>query len=302
MLFWHGGPPGDQTLALAASVPRFSLIATAAVGGLALTGLYLTGLHLGALGDLASSPYGRVLLAKLAVMGAMLALGAYHQRVAHPRLLAALAGTGPTPDRAAAAFRRTVRVEAAAGAAALLLGAALAATPPARGASQAEPPPFRHEYHADDARLVLEIGPLRPGPVALRARVTDHGGQPLGDARAALVQLVPGGGGVGPVAVTLDPAGPGAFAGRATLGLAGAWRGRLVIQREGAYDLNHRFEIVLAEPGPAPARTTLVITLGVAAVVVSIATAIGLRSASRLRRAGVPPSRPPHPAGRPARR
>ena len=45
-LFWAARRDAERLPALAAALPRFSLAATAAVGGLALTGLYLARLHL----------------------------------------------------------------------------------------------------------------------------------------------------------------------------------------------------------------------------------------------------------------
>ena len=76
---------------LAWAIPAFSLHAVGAVGLLTISGLYLTQLHLGALDQLLSTPYGRVLLAKLGVVGLMVALGGYHQFIVHPRILASLA-------------------------------------------------------------------------------------------------------------------------------------------------------------------------------------------------------------------
>ena len=78
--------------------------------------------------------------------------------------------------------------------------------------------------------------------------MTDPAGRPLADATAAMVQVTPADASVGAVTFQLDRAGPGEFvAPAAVLGLVGRWNGRLVVQRSGAYDVNDRFELVVAE-------------------------------------------------------
>ena len=53
---------------------------------------------------------------------------------------------------------------------------------------------------------------------------------------------------MGAVTFQLDRVGPGEFAApSAVLGLVGRWSGRLVVQRVNAYDVNDRFELVVAE-------------------------------------------------------
>jgi hypothetical protein len=121
----------------------------------------------------------------------------------------------------------------------------------------------------DDAKLMLEIWPLRPGLNTVRLTVMDGRGQPLGSATAVLLQLLSTQVDVGPVAVTLDRQSPGVFVNTGTfLGMEGQWRGRLTVQRQGAYDLNDRFELVLqgtsrdhrhdAPPAPVDVVTGLV--------------------------------------------
>jgi copper transport protein len=63
-------------------VRRFSTLATACVAVLVLAGVFLSVMRLPDLHDLWSSSYGHVLLVKLALVAAALALGAYHRFVA----------------------------------------------------------------------------------------------------------------------------------------------------------------------------------------------------------------------------
>ena len=82
--------------------------------------------------------------------------------------------------------------------------------------------------------------------------MTDPAGRPLADATAAMVQVTPVDANVGAVTFQLDRAAPGVFvAPSAALGLVGRWSGRLVVQRTNAYDVNDRFELVVAEGAAA---------------------------------------------------
>jgi copper transport protein len=280
-LFWTARRDAERLPALAAALPRFSLAATAAVGGLAVTGLYLARLHLTQPRELLTTPYGTVLLAKLGVVALMLALAAHHRFVVQRRLARA-----PDP-RVAHRFARTVRVEAGAGLAALLLGAVLGSTAPPPPAA-AEPQRFRQAFTTEDAAVALEAWPLRPGHNSVSVAVTDAAGRPLADARAVLLQLTPSGAGVGPTALTLEGVGPGRFeSGHLLLGLAGPWRGRLVVQRQDAFDLNHSFELrvgpgAAGRPGP---RRGLDATTGLAALAIVAVTGLLLLDARRQLRA-----------------
>jgi copper transport protein len=269
-LFWAARREEEPLPALAAALPRFSLAATAAVGGLALTGLYLAQAHLGGPRDLITTRYGTVLLAKLGVVALMLGLAAYHRFVVQRRLARA-----PGPG-VAARFRQTLRVEAGAGLVALLLGAILGATAPPPPAAAVEPPRFRQTFTGEEATVMLEAWPLVAGHNTVSVRVTDPASQPLADARTALLQLTPAGGGVGPSALALEPAGPGRFeSAHVLLGLAGAWQGRLVVQRQDAFDLNHSFELRVGPEAPGepatgrgPALVALAIAVGSALLLV----------------------------------
>jgi hypothetical protein len=139
---------------------------------------------------------------------------------------------------------------------ALLLAAVLGVTPPPAPAAADIPAGFRHERTVDEARVRLEVTPLRPGPNAIRLTIATRDGQPLADATAALVQFVPTTGGVGPATFSLTRTAPGTFEmADAVLGIVGRWDGRLVVQRDGAYDVNDRFELILPDAAAAASTT-----------------------------------------------
>jgi copper transport protein len=258
---------------LAWAIPAFSVLAVGAVGLLTVSGLYLTQLHLGSLDHLLSTLYGRILLAKLCVVGLMVGLGGYHQFIVHPRILASLDLSGRSASPHSQWFRQTLRIEALLGLLALLLASFLGTTSP-----PSSPPPhvdetFRQARAVDNAQLVIEVSPLRPGPNEIRLTVTGRDGEPLTDATGALLQLQVMGSETAPIGVTLARESPGIFREKdLILGMEGRWKGQVTVQRQGAYDLHDHFELVLTSqtdqhvPAPSSAgltRVTVMAYLGI---------------------------------------
>ena len=319
-VFWRAGPargPTWEAARLVVALPAFSRLAVLAVGVLAVSGLLLARLHLTTWMELVDTAYGRWLLAKVLVFAMMLALGGWHQAWVEPRLVRAIRG-GEAAGAWVSGFRRSVRIEALLGLLALAAAGVLGVTaPPLPSASTAGEalPTFRHEREFEEARVRLEIAPLRPGPNAIRLTVTDPAGRPLADATAAMVQVTPADTSVGAVTFQLAREAPGVFvAPSAVLGLVGRWSGRLAVQRQDAYDVNDRFDLIVAESvaahlhgvPAAPAGRTLPLdgVMGGAVLVAAVLTlALFLRSRRQLeaaRRLVANVSRPP--AAAPARR
>jgi hypothetical protein len=225
---------------------------------LTLRGIYLARLHLGSLGSLVSTPYGRILLAKLAIVAAMGALGGYHHVVVHRRILQSLAGPDAGSDLISGRFHRTLQLEALLGGLALGVATFLGSTSPPHVERAATADPFRQEHQMGDAKLALDIWPLRAGLNTIHLRVTDRIDQPLGDALTGLLQLAPSDVEMGPLAVTLDRESAGMFVKTGVLlGVEGHWRGRLTVQRQGAFDLHDRFEFVLPAAASQPTHDAL---------------------------------------------
>ncbi len=112
----------------ARSLDRFSLIGTICVLVIAATGLINSQMIVGAenLGRSLGSPYGQLLLAKLALFGLMLALAAANRWRLAPALAAAVSraeteSIDADPDRALAAMRKSLIIEALAALAILAL-------------------------------------------------------------------------------------------------------------------------------------------------------------------------------------
>ena len=246
LFWWSTFREPSAVSELAWAIPAFSIQAVGAVGLLTMSGLYLTQLHLGALDQLLSTPYGRILLAKLCVVGLMVALGGYHQFIVHPRILASLDRSGGSAGLNGQRFRHTLRIEALLGVLALLLAAFLGTTSPPSTPLPHVDETFRQARAVDDAQLAIEIKPLRPGPNEIRLTVTGRDGQPLTNTTGALLQLQVLGSETAPIGVTLTQQSPGIFHGKdVILGIEGRWKGQVTIQRQGAYDLHDHFELAL---------------------------------------------------------
>ena len=108
--------------AAAAATRRFSAMSMAAVGVLALSGIVNACFLVGSFHELFYSAYGRLLLLKLALFAAMIAMGAVNLLVLKPRL--------PSPS-ALNSITRNVLLELCLGAAILFVTAVLGITPPA---------------------------------------------------------------------------------------------------------------------------------------------------------------------------
>lgn len=109
--------PGETRTRLLAS---FSPVALASAAVLAMTGGVAAWLHLEAPSALWSTRYGQLLLAKLATLVGVAAVGCYNWRVVTPRV---------AHDAGAAALRRSAVVELTLGAILLAITAVLVATP-----------------------------------------------------------------------------------------------------------------------------------------------------------------------------
>jgi putative copper export protein len=130
---------GDRAArSMAVIATRFSKIAGGAVGFIALTAPYQTWAYGGGLDELARSPYGRILVAKVVLFFLLLVLGAFNRYVSVPRLNErAGSSSGPL---AATHFARIVKLEALLVVAVLLCAALLRHEVPARHSAH-------HDHH-----------------------------------------------------------------------------------------------------------------------------------------------------------
>jgi putative copper resistance protein D len=107
-------------------VEALSHSATIALAGIVVTGLYAAWRALGSLDNLAGTPYGAALVAKLALVAGAALLGGANRFIVMPGLLAGLRDGGVDP--AARRFARVLQVEAVILVAVLMAAAVLSST------------------------------------------------------------------------------------------------------------------------------------------------------------------------------
>ena len=112
---------GTGTVGFARIVAAFSPVALAGSGTAAATGVVSALFHIGAVGELWSTRYGLMLLAKLALLALVAGIGFYNWRFVLPTLQ-----TSESPAR----LRRTAGMELATGLIVVLVTAILVALPP----------------------------------------------------------------------------------------------------------------------------------------------------------------------------
>jgi copper transport protein len=122
----------DSTIVLAQVVGRFSGLALAVVTLLVITGATQAIALVGSFEALVDTAHGRLVLAKICLLGLLVSLGAFNRRRALPRLRRLAAG-GEGPGRARTILRRTVAAEVALVLVVLAVTAVLVAAEPASG-------------------------------------------------------------------------------------------------------------------------------------------------------------------------
>ena len=123
-------PGPDGTRLMAAVVGRFSMLARFAVLILLLTGIAQSIALVGSVSALRDTDYGLLVLAKILLLGLLIALGGFNQRWALPRLRLLAAGGGE-PGSAATVLRRSASLEVGFALVVIAVTSVLVATEPA---------------------------------------------------------------------------------------------------------------------------------------------------------------------------
>ena len=229
---------GERWSLAATAVPRFSLLAVASVAALVATGLVSGFLEVRSLEALWSTTYGQLLLAKVALLVPLVALGAFNNRISVPRLRAAAAGS-----REKQAFARTVGVELALLLVVVGVTTALVAEPPAKAQAAVASGPVTREGEIGPYTFTLTVDPAATGPNSVHVYLLDRTGALAHVDEVALSATLPEVD-VGPLEFDATPAGHGHAAAVAELPLPGTWRLQLDV-RKGEFD---QWSVVLDIP------------------------------------------------------
>ena len=220
---------GDRWSLAATAVPRFSLLAVASVAALGVTGLVSGFLEVRSLDALWSTTYGQLLLAKVAFLVPLVALGAYNNRITVPRLRTAAAGS-----RLRRSFARAIGLELALLLVVVGVTTALVAEPPAKAQAAASSGPVSREGKVGPYTYEVTIDPARVGPNSVHVYLLDRTGQLAHVDEVGLSATLPEVD-VGPLEFRTTPAGHGHATAVAELPLPGAWILQLDV-RKGDFD------------------------------------------------------------------
>jgi copper transport protein len=221
---------GDRWPLATRCVPRFSIMAMVSVGVLIIAGTINGYLQVRTWSALWETKYGLLLLGKIGLLLPLLALGAYNNRFAVPRLKAGLASL---PERRrflqAAGLELTLMV-AVVGVTAVLVNA-----PPAKSEVEMHGPATA-EVMVGDLEAHITVDPAMAGPNEIHLTFTGQGGEPpeLAEVRvsATLASV-----GIGPLRYKAKEAAHGEWAvPNARLTIPGDWQLRIEARR-GEFEL-----------------------------------------------------------------
>jgi copper transport protein len=249
LLVWSRRTPGPDT---ARAVRLFSRLASMGIATVAVTGLIRAVAEVGNVEALLSSDFGRVVIAKSAILGGLAALGA----VNHFRNV-------PAAGRALRGLRLVGSTEVLLGATAVLLSGALVNLPPpvasAASAAGTRPSPSPsaapllvegHDF-GTSVRLRLVVSPGAAGFNIFTATATDYdSGAPVSASGVTLRFAIPVRADVGGSRLDLASTGPGVFsAPGSNLSLDGAWQVTALVAR-GASSVEVPLELITRTPAP----------------------------------------------------
>ena len=259
---------------------RFGPLALGSAAVLVVSGLVLSGQQVASVEALLRTLYGRVLTAKLVVVGVVATLGLRHALALRRRRREALPPT-----------TRSLTAEATTGAVVLGLAAVLTLAVPATGPqldrSVTGGPPVARSGQADDLLLTLAVRPNHPGRNYVTIDVHDtRRPPPAGITSVTLTLHAPG----GPTRdYTASNLGDGRFevAGD-QLDRAGPWRVEVAVQRSGVPDATWAQRWTVVRPARVPSATLgplLDATAGVLAVLCAACAGVFWQRGSKRRAA-----------------
>jgi copper transport protein len=237
------GLAGTPPAARLAAVRRFSSVALAALAALVVTGALRAIDELSSVNDLASTGYGRAVLAKIVLVGLIVAAAARNRRRNVERV-----ATDTAP------LRRTSRLELGLATVALATAALLGTLSPPVASSSNTPPGLSASGSGHGVRVKLTTASAEPGPNTFTASVNRAGSVSL--------RFVPiDDPSVRPTVLALKPSGPGRYTGSGgNLEFDGRWRvevraGTVVVPIELDVPGPDHFVSVLRAPGEPPEYT-----------------------------------------------
>jgi len=211
-------------------VPRFSAMAMISVGVLVVAGTINGYLQVRTWSALWETKYGLLLLAKISLLLPLLALGAYNNRFAVPRLRAGIASVLERRR-----FLQAAGVELALMVAVVAVTAVLVNAPPAKSEAEMHGP-MTAEVMVGDLETQVTVEPAMAGPNEIHLAFGGHDGGPPDLAEVKVAASLPSVG-IGPLRYSAKEAAPGEWIVRnAQLTIPGDWQLRIEARR-GEFEL-----------------------------------------------------------------
>ncbi len=232
------GTAGLDRVGLDRVVARFSDLAFIAVLVIVASGLVQAWRQLDGLDALTGTAYGRLLLAKVALVATMVAMAGFSRAWVRGWFLAATdraakansdAKAGPdTPRSDLYVLRQSVGVEAAIAVVVLAVTAALVQAAPEEASASAGP--FETEVHGSNVAVDMSVNPTAVGPTDIDLRVAYHDGTPLEPEEITASLLLPERD-LGPLDLTLTELDTGHFrSDGAEIPFPGEWELQVVVR------------------------------------------------------------------------
>jgi copper transport protein len=251
MVVWVGGmlaialvlvPLRERRAELLDLLDRFSPAAYLALLAAAATGMFNAQVRLASLAALTGTVYGRLLLLKLALIAAIMALSASHVFVTRPRLRAApLEPRSHTTARGYATLATRLRLEPALGALVLLCVALMGQVAPSAPAFNATVVqvvgdqgdvatggPIAATGALGSLTVTLRVNPADVGQTQLTATVAEHG-RAVPDGQVRIRLSMPATPTLGAAFVETAPA-AGGYSGTGDLVQEGLWRADVLVR------------------------------------------------------------------------
>ncbi|MDR7400249.1 MAG: CopD family protein [Armatimonadota bacterium] len=242
--------PAAQRAGVAKAVlPRVSALLSLSFAVLLITGVYASFAQVGSLPGLFETSYGRLLLAKLALVAIIAALGVVNRYRWMPRLAASPLGTVPAELRS---LVRSIGAEIACAGTLLGLVAALAVFPPPRGSLSvslvARERALILAGQAGQFWVRLAVVPARPGWNRFQVELEVPAGSAFQRETRVLLWITKLDDELQPQRVLLTPVGPRLYQAEGShLSLPGWWQVEVVVRQRGQPDRSTVFPLPLGE-------------------------------------------------------
>jgi len=224
---------GKREMLTLVTIPRFSSLVLVALGILIVTGPTLLWLLEDDVLLLSQSYYGYLIIAKILIGSAMVALGGYNQvRIQRP----AEQSIGSKNIAVYSKLKKSLRAEVALGivllgVVALLTNSSLPAGQNAEAEARQISLGFDTSVFSESSRYDVSIYPFTPGPSTVSVYASDLNGEPLDDVESIKVKISNPQRNITPIETPLTRAESGAYEGEITLGFAGIWSVEVLTQR-----------------------------------------------------------------------